>query len=73
MNLKNKVNRQLKAIKSKFRIKIGDEIKYKDLIIGKVLIDEPLPFALIKLHNPEILSFKDKEIKINNNNIEIIS
>ena len=44
---------------SKLEIKIGDEIKYNDTVIGKILIDEPFPFALIKLFDPEISVFKN--------------
>ena len=41
--------------------------------IGKVLINGPYPFALIKLYDPEFSVFKDKKLKINSNNVEIIS
>ena len=73
MKLKNKIRRQLMSIKSEKKLKIGDEIKYNDDIIGKVLIDKPFPFALIKLFNPEFSVFKNKKLKINDNNVEIIS
>ena len=73
MKLKNKVRRQLMPIKAESEIKIGDEIKYNDLIVGKILIDKPYPFALIKLFDPEFSVFKDKKLKINSNNVEIIS
>ena len=73
MKMKNKIRRQLMSIKSEKKLKIGDEIKYNDDIIGKVLIDKPFPFALIKLFNPEFSVFKNKKLKINDNNVEIIS
>ena len=73
MKLKNKVRRQLMPIKAESEIKIGDEIKYNDLIVGKILIDKPFPFALIKMFDPEFSIFKNKRLKINNNYIEIIS
>mgnify|MGYP001390357711 CR=1 FL=1 len=72
MKLKNKVRRQLMSIKTEKDIKIGDEIRFKDSIIGKVLIDKPYPFALIKLFDPEFSEFKNKKLKINNENVEII-
>ena len=53
-------------------MKIGDEINI-DSVIGKILIAKPYPFALIKLFDPEFSVFKDKTLKINNNNAEIIS
>ena len=73
MKMKNKIRRQLMSIKSEKKLKIGDEIKYNDDVIGKVLIDKPFPFALIKLFNPEFSVFKNKRLKINDNNVEIIS
>ena len=72
MKLKNKIRRQLMPVKTENQVKIGDEIKYNDTVIGKILIDEPFPFALIKLFDPEISVFKNKKLKINNDNIEII-
>jgi len=73
MKLKSKIRRQLMPIKTECEIKIGDEIKYNDIIVGKILIDKPFPFALIKLFDPEISLFKDKKLKINNDDIKIIS
>ena len=73
MKLKNKIRRQLMSIKSEQSVKIGDEIKFNDTVIGKILIDKPYPFALIKLFDPEFSIFKDKKLKINSNNVEIIS
>ena len=73
MKLKSKIRRQLMPIKTECEIKIGDEIKYNDIIVGKILIDKPFPFALIKLFDQEISLFKDKKLKINNDDIKIIS
>tara|TARA_B100000959_G_scaffold277672_1_gene334643 strand:- start:106 stop:981 length:876 start_codon:yes stop_codon:yes gene_type:complete len=73
MKLKNKIRRQLLPIKAECEIKIGDEIKYNDLVIGKILINKPFPFALIKLFDPEFSLFKNEKLRINNNNVEIIS
>ena len=72
MKLKNKIRRQLMSLKTEKNIKIGDEIKFKDFVIGKVLIDKPYPFALIKLFDPEFSEFKNKILKINNESVEII-
>ena len=73
MKLKNKIRRQLMSLKTEKNIKIGDEIKFKDFVIGKVLIDKPYPFALIKLFDPEFSEFKNKILKINNESVEIIT
>ena len=72
MRLKNKIRKKLKPIKVDCEIKIGDEIKYNDLIIGKILIDKPVPFALIKLFEPEFALIKDQKLKINNSEVQLI-
>ena len=72
MKLKNKIRRQLMSIKIEKNVKIGDEIKYNDSVIGRILIDKPYPFALIKLFDPDFSVFKDKKLKIKENNVEII-
>ena len=72
MRLKNKIRKKLKPIKVDCEIKIGDEIKYNDLIIGKILIDKPVPFALIKLFEPEFSLIKDQKLKINNSEVQLI-
>ena len=73
MKLKKKIRRQLMSIKTEKDLKIGDEIKYNDSVIGRILIDKPYPFALIKLFDPDFSVFKDKKLKINDSNVEIIS
>ena len=73
MKLKNKIRRQLMSIKTEKDLKIGDEIKYNDSVIGRILIDKPYPFALIKLFDPDFSDFKDKELKIDDSYVEIIS
>ena len=72
-NFYENYNSKLMSIKTEKSVKIGDEIKYNDNVIGKILIDKPYPFALIKLFDPEFSVFKDKTLKINNDNAEIIS
>ncbi len=72
MKLKNKIRKQLMSIKTEKSVKIGDEIRYNDNVIGKILIDKPYPFALIKLFDPEFSVFKDKTLKINNDNAKIV-
>ena len=73
MKLKKKIRRQLMSIKTEKDLKIGDEIKYNDSVIGRILIDKPYPFALIKLFDPDFSVFKDKKLKINDSSVEIIS
>ena len=60
-------------IKTEGKVKIGDEIKYNEITIGKILINEPFPFALIKLYDPEFSTFKNEKLNINNNSVKIIT
>ena len=48
MKLKNKLRRRLLAIKSDESIKVGNDLFFNNIKIGKVLIGSPYPFALIK-------------------------
>ena len=71
MKLKNKLRRKLMSIKTKKNLNVGDEIKYKNIVIGKILINKPMPFALIKLYEPDFSEFYNKEISINNEKVEL--
>ena len=71
MKLKNKLRRRLFPIKIGQKLNIGDELKYNKKVIGKILISEPLPFALIKLFDPDFLEFRNKEISVNNKQVQI--
>jgi len=73
MKLKNKIRKQLMPIKTEIEIKIGDEIKFNNSVIGKILIDKPYPFALIKLFDPEFSLFKNQKLTVNNKFVEIIT
>ena len=73
MKLKNKLRRRLLAIKTDGEVLIGDELNFGDKKIGKILIDKPYPFALIKLFDPDFLDFKYKELKIRKVKINIVN
>ena len=73
MKLKNKLRRRLLAIKADEEIKIGDDLNYGEIKIGKILINKPYPFALIKLFDPNFLDFKDKELECGKVKAKIIS
>ena len=72
MKLKNKLRRKLVPLKSDKKLKAGSDVNYKDIKIGKVLISEPYPFALIKTVDPDFSEFKDKEVLIENIKSRII-
>ena len=73
MKLKNKLRRRLLPIKFDQELSIGDELKYNNITIGKVLINKPMPFALVKLFDPDFSEFIDKEISINENKAKLIN
>ena len=73
MKLKNKLRRRLLPIKTQDSVKIGDELKFNNTTIGKVLIDGTAPFALVKLFDPDFTEFNNKEISINNKKAKLIN
>ncbi len=72
MKLKNKLRRKLMPIRSEESLKAGSEVSFNDQKIGKVLIGDPYPFALIKLFDPNLSEFKKKEILIDKKKAKLI-
>jgi len=73
MKLKNKLRRRLLPIISNVKLKVLDEIKFKESVIGKILIDGEYPFALIKLFDPKFQEFSKENLKINEHDIQILA
>ena len=72
MRLKNKLRRKLMAISSSERLTVGEELTYKNYKVGKIMIDKPYAFALIKMFDPNFKEFENKELKINNKKCKIL-
>ncbi len=72
MKLKNKLRRRLLPLSSSKKLNIGDEITFNDIKIGKILIDQPYPFGLIKVFEPDLKEFKDKVLLANNKECKIL-
>ena len=72
MKLKNKVRKKLFAIKSNDKLKIGSDINFNSIKIGQIVIDEPYPFGLIKIVDPDFSEYKDKDLLINDSKSKII-
>ena len=73
IKLRNKLRRRVLPVqKIKGDVSENDIIKYKDIEIGKVMIDKPLPFALVKVVDPDLKEFNDKELKCENSKIKIL-
>ena len=70
--LKNKLRRRLLPISSSEELNIGDEITFNNIKIGKILINQPYPFGLIKVFEPNLEDFKDEILLANNKECEIL-
>ena len=46
--------------------------KFNNIKIGQILIDEPYPFGLIKIIDPDFTEYKDKDLLINDSKSKII-
>ena len=73
MKLKNKIRRRLLAVKSEGKISVGNEVVFNNNKIGKVLIGDPYPFALIKMFDPDYSLFKKQNLFIENYKTKIIN
>ena len=72
MKLKNKLRRRLLPISSSEELNIGDEITFNNIKIGKILINQPYPFGLIKVLEPNLEDFKNKILLANNKECKIL-
>jgi len=73
MKLKDKLRRKLLPLKSDERLSVGSDVIFNKINIGKVLISDPYPFALIKLFDPDFSDFKNKEMLADNKKVTIIT
>ena len=71
MKLKNKIRKRLFPIETKTKLKEGSEIFYNEKVVGKLLISEPYPFALINLFSPDLKEFSDQELTCDNQKVKI--
>ena len=72
MKLKNKLRKRLLPISSIERLNIGDEITFNNIKVGKILIDQPYAFGLIKVIEPNLEDFIDKKLLANNKECKIL-
>jgi hypothetical protein len=73
MKLKNKLRKRLLAVKTDGVIEVGEDLKFGEIKIGKILIDKPHSFALVKLFDPDFSDFKNKELNCENAKVKIIN
>ena len=72
MKLKEKLRRRLLPISSTEKLNLGDEIFYNKNKIGKILIEQPYPFGLVKVIDPNIEEFENKELLANDKKCRIL-
>ena len=72
MKLKKKLRRRLLPISSTEKLNLGEEIFYNKTKIGKILIEQPYPFGLLKVIDPNIEEFENKELLANNKKCRIL-
>ncbi len=72
MKLKNKLRKRLLPIYSSDKLKMGEEIVYDKYKVGKIIIDKPYPFALIKVVDPNLEEFENEELFSNNKKCKIL-
>jgi len=73
IKLRNKLRRRILPIeKVSGQISANDIIKYKDNEVGKIMIDKPYSFALIKVVEPDLKEFTNIELMCGNSKVKIL-
>ena len=73
IKLRNKLRRRILPIqKITGEISENDIIKYKDIEIGKIMIDKPYSFALVKVVDPNLKEFSDTELMCGKSKVKIL-
>jgi len=73
IKLRNKLRRRVLPIEEvSGKVSENDIIKYKDNEIGKILIDKPFIFAIVKIIDPELKEFSDKELVCGNSKVKVL-
>ena len=73
IKLRNKLRRRILPVqKITGEISENDIIKYKDSEIGKIMIDKPYSFALIKVIKPDLKEFTNTELTCGKSKVKIL-
>ena len=73
IKLRNKLRRSILPVKKiSGNISEGDIIKYNDKEIGKIIINEPYSFALIKVVDPDLKEFTNNDLVCGKSKIKIL-
>ena len=73
IKLRNKLRRRILPIqKIAGEIYENDTIKYNDSEIGKIMINKPYSFALIKVVDPDLKEFTNTELMCGNSKVKVL-
>ena len=73
IKLRNKLRRRLLPVhKITGEVSENEIIKYKDNEIGKIMISKPYSFALVKVVDPDLKEFSNKELICGNSKVKIL-
>ena len=73
IKLRNKLRRRILPIqKVDGELSENDIIRYKETEIGKIMINKPYPFALVKVVDPELKEFINVELTCGSSKIKIL-
>ena len=73
IKLRNKLRRRILPVqKITGEISENDVIKYKGNDVGKIMIDKPYSFALIKVVDPDLKEFTNMELMCGNSKVKIL-
>ena len=73
IKLRNKLRRRILPVqKISGDISENDIIKYKDNEVGKIMIDKPYSFALVKVVEPDLKEFSNTELMCGKSKVKIL-
>ena len=72
IKLRSKLRRRLLPIKViNGSINANDEINFQHHMVGRILIDKPYPFAIVKLLDPSVQQFLNENLKCGSGTVKI--
>jgi len=73
IKIRNKLRRRILPVqKIEGKISKNDIIKYKDSEVGKIMIEEPYSFALVKVVEPDLKEFVNIELACGDSKVKIL-
>ena len=74
IKLRSKLRRRLLPVKlMKGKINENEVIKFQNFEVGRILIDQPYPFAIVKLTDPNINKFLNENLQCESGTIKIFA